>query len=164
MSDDDPTAMAAPMTWHVDERLEAIEKHLELLGIDDGAVETFVECWNAADEPEKERLHALGDTRLIDEIRNQVGHRDVFIPEGEIDLPADGTLSPEITGDGTGEALPPVPEEDTEALDVVEGSVKSVLKWVGRDPERARRALMAEMLMQDPRQSLLVPLQKLADF
>jgi hypothetical protein len=30
-----------------------------------------------------------------------------------IDVPADGTMSPELEGDGTGDALPPAPESVT---------------------------------------------------
>ena len=158
------TDLQAPESWHVDERLESIERHLEALGIADDAVEGFVETWNLADEAEKERLYALGDVRIVDEIRHQVGHRDVFVHADELTgIEVELGAEAEISGDGTGTAAAEL-QEDTEALEVVEGTITQVEAWVGRDPEKARRALMAEMLMQDPRQSLLKSLEKLADF
>lgn len=171
-----------PTTWYVDDRLESIEQHLTQLGLNDETIERFVEYWNAGDEAEKARLYALGDARLLGEVRTQnVEGADVMAPaatDAELVGPerwSAGTGEPmtpivvavgevgTLEGDGTGEPLPPA-EEDTEALEIIEGPVDQVLAWVGGDQERARRALDAEMMMEDPRKTLTTRLAKMAAF
>lgn len=187
---DEVSDLTEPTTWYVDERLESVERHLQQLGVSDEAIEMFVEFWNAGDDNEKARLYALGDVRMLDEVRGQSG-RDIFAPpatDEELGVPtvdphevsprartATGTGRPataievpvgvtgELVGDGEGQALPPADDDDEEALAIVEESVERVVEWVGDDPERAGRALRAEMLMEEPRKTLTTRLAKLAD-
>lgn len=176
----DASDLTEPTTWYVDERLESVERHLQLLGVSDEAIEMFVEFWNAGDDNEKARLYALGDVRMLDEVRGQSG-RDIFAPpttDEELGVPpeplsklrtAPGTGQPmtettgPLIGDGEGQALPSADDGDEEALAIVEESVERVVEWVGDDPERAGRALRAEMLMEEPRKTLTTRLAKLAD-
>lgn len=150
-----------PTEWRVDRRLEEIEQHLDLLGVTDEAVERFVEFWNIGSDDEKERLYALGDVRLVEELTLQGGAgEDLFVREPmlAVEVPV-GEWSPEVVGDGTGAALPPV-EADTEAEDIVEQAIPVVLEWVGSDDARAARALAAELMMAEPRKSLVRDLEK----
>lgn len=38
-------------------------------------------------------------------------HPGTGVPMEGVEVPADGTMSPEIVGDGSGEAMPPIEEE-----------------------------------------------------
>lgn len=41
------------------------------------------------------------------------------------------------------------------------GTTKEILEWVGDDPERAQRALDAELASDKPRKTLVEPLEEL---
>lgn len=72
----------------------------------------------------------------------------------------------ELVGDGTGEALPPIDEDDPSAEcvhdPVPEGSIAAVLEWVGDDADKAARALDAELAKDAPRSTLVAALEKFA--
>jgi len=65
---------------------------------------------------------------------------------------------------GKRETTPPAVEQPNPKNDELpEGTTAEILEWVGDNPTRARKALAAERKTDDPRVTLVEPLQKIID-
>lgn len=51
------------------DRIDEIEQHLQVMGLDQADVDRYCTAYELADETERERLWSLGDARILDEIR-----------------------------------------------------------------------------------------------
>lgn len=172
-----------------DRRLERISERMELLGVHSDSIALFADHWYEAEPDEQARLEALGDVRLVEELRHQAGgaspRRPLTSRVGRADpldtLAAlgdpDGDVEygrrrhAELGGDPLVVAPPVHVEGDptTEALNaeaetLIEGgaTMKQVIEWVGDDPFRAAAAYAAETEFEGSRPSLVKQLAKLA--
>lgn len=51
------------------DRIDEIEQHLQVMGLDQADVDRYCTAYELADDTERERLWSLGDARILDEIR-----------------------------------------------------------------------------------------------
>lgn len=131
---------------------------------DDGTVVT-IHGFRSLIHPDGSMTHGVAEpeVEIVGEVSDEDAERIAQLvnePADEsVEHPADGTWSPEISGDGSGEALPPIGKEYEVLADA---TVAEVLEWVGGDAELAARALAVEESRDGPRSTLLTALRKLA--
>lgn len=84
------------------DRIDEIEQHLQVMGLDQADVDRYCTAYELADETERERLWSLGDARILDEIRALRAADTAPVSSRVYDFP-DGVHGLSLTDTGMGD-------------------------------------------------------------
>lgn len=84
------------------DRIDEIEQHLQVMGLDQADVDRYCTAYELADETERERLWSLGDARILEEIRALRAADTAPVSSRVYDFP-DGVHGLSLTDTGMGD-------------------------------------------------------------